>query len=175
MNIAVFCSARDLDERYIGPTKKLVRLFARDGHSLVFGGSDKGLMKIVADEARKFNAQIVGISFEHLRTSIRKDVDEVIVTKDLGARKAKIIERSDAFIVLPGGLGTLDEVTEIMELKKHGLHEKRLVIFNIEDFYTGLHGQLIRMEKEGFLPMPLSDIVTFAKTPEETYATIAKG
>ena len=174
MNICIFCSAEELEEKYKEPTRQFVKLLAQNGHHLVFGGSDKGLMKIVADTARENGARITAVSFEQVRASLRKDVDEVIMNPDLRTRKAAILEKSDALVTLPGGIGTLDEITEVLELKKHRLHDKNIVVFNIAGFYGGLRTQLLRMENEGFLSRPLSDMLSFADTPEEAYAMATK-
>ena len=77
--------------------------------------------------------------------------------KDLAERKALTLARADAIVVMAGGLGTLDEATEILEQKKHGLHNKPVVLLNTAGFYDGLTIQLRRMEEEGFLPVPLAD------------------
>jgi len=102
-----------------------------------------------------------------LKESSRSNADEMLIMKDLGARKAKLLERSDALIVLPGGLGTLDEITEVLELKKHNLHNKAIVFLNTADFYSGFKTQLERMDAEGFLPRALPELLFFAGTPEE--------
>ena len=86
----------------------------------------------------------------------------MVVTASLAERKAMLLERADAFVVMVGGTGTLDEATEILELKKHGLHAKPVVLLNTAGYYDGLHQQLARMDAEGFLPLPLSELVAFA-------------
>ncbi len=80
-----------------------------------------------------------------------------MVTKDLAARKALLLARADAIVVLAGGPGTLDEATEVLELRKHGLHDKPVVLLNTAGFYDGLIIQLRRMDEEGFLPVPLGE------------------
>ncbi len=172
MNIAVFCSFRDLDESYIEPSVRLIELLAKGGHAIVFGGTNTGLMKRVADTAQKCGARVTAISFERLRPSIRQDADEIIIAKDLPERKRLFMSHADAFLVLPGGLGTLDEVTEMMELKKHKLHGKRIVVYNVAGFFDGLIMQLERMERDGFLPEPLVSYVSFAQTPEDAVAAL---
>jgi uncharacterized protein (TIGR00730 family) len=176
MNICIFCSANDLDEKYTGPAKELATLLAEAGHTLVWGGSNNGLMKIMADGVQQEGGKIIGVSLELLKQHARKDADEMIIAKDLGERKAILLERSDIIIMLVGGLGTLDETTEILELKKHGVHNKAVIILNTAGFYDGLKIQLQRMADEGFLPVKerghikvrtLSQLVQFADTPDE--------
>ena len=167
MNICVFLSAADLDERYTRPAREFGELLGTGGHTLVWGGSDTGLMKVVADGVHDTGGRLVGISVEFLRHLARPGADEMVFAADLAERKALLLARSDAFVVLAGGLGTLDEATEILELRKHGLHGKPVVLLNTDGFYDGLTIQLRRMESEGFLPVPLSDLMVVADAPAE--------
>ncbi|MFC1420254.1 LOG family protein [Streptacidiphilus cavernicola] len=172
MNITVFCSANALDERYTAPARDFGRLLGAQGHTLVWGGSHAGLMGIVADEAKAAGAKLVGISVELLSHKAYQGADELVTTGDLAERKAVLLARADAVVVLAGGLGTLDEVTEVIELKKHGLHVKPIVLLDTEGFYEGLRVQLARMEAEGFLPRPLDELVRFAADPAEALALL---
>jgi uncharacterized protein (TIGR00730 family) len=165
MNICVFLSAADLDERYTGPAREFAELIGKGGHTLVWGGSDTGLMKVVADGVRGTGGRLVGISVVFLRAWARKDADEMVLAKDLANRKALMLARSDAVVVMAGGLGTLDEATEILELRKHRLHNKPVVLLNMAGFYDGLALQLQRMEADGFLPVPLAELVFLADEP----------
>ena len=159
MNICVFLSAADLDARYTRPAREFAELIGKGGHTLVWGGSNTGLMKVVADGVREAGGSLVGISVVFLRDWARTDADEMLIAKDLAERKALMLTRSDAVIVMAGGLGTLDEATEILEQKKHGLHDKPVVLLNTAGFYDGLTLQLRRMEEERFLPVPLAELV----------------
>ncbi|MEV8611654.1 TIGR00730 family Rossman fold protein [Amycolatopsis sp. NPDC051373] len=170
MNICVFLSAADLDERYTEPAREFADLVGKGGHTLVWGGSDSGLMKVVADGVRASGGRLVGISVELMRAAAREDADEMVITADLAERKALLLSRSEAVVVLAGGLGTLDEVTEVLELKKHGLHHKPIVLLNTDGFYDGLILQLRRMEDDGFLPLRLDDLVHFAAEPADVLA-----
>ncbi|MEU3450500.1 TIGR00730 family Rossman fold protein [Streptomyces thermolilacinus] len=163
MNICVFLSAADLDDRYTGPAREFAELLAKGGHTLVWGGSDAGLMKVVADAAQQAGGRLVGVSVEFLAHKARPGCDEMVMTRDLAERKAELLARSDAIVIMVGGTGTLDEATEILELKKHGLHTKPVVLLNTAGFYDGLKQQFRRMEAEGFLPLPLADLVFFAE------------
>ncbi|WP_037917476.1 LOG family protein [Actinacidiphila yeochonensis] len=162
MNVCVFLSAADLEPRYTEPAREFARLLGAGGHTLVWGGSETGLMKVVADGVQETGGRLVGVSVEFLRAKARADADEMVVAADLAERKAELLRRSDAVVVMVGGAGTLDEATEIIELKKHGLHAKPVVLLNSAGFYDGLEQQLRRMEADGFLPLPLSELVHFA-------------
>ncbi|MER8183821.1 TIGR00730 family Rossman fold protein [Kitasatospora sp. NPDC094015] len=167
MNITVFCSAYSLDAHYTAPAAEFARLLGAGGHTLVWGGSHAGLMGLLADGVKEAGGRLVGISVELLAHKTYEGADELVMTVDLAARKAQLLARADAVVVLVGGLGTLDEVTEVLELKKHALHDKPVVVLDTEGFYAGLRTQLERMDAEGFLPRPLAELITFARTPAE--------
>jgi uncharacterized protein (TIGR00730 family) len=130
-------------------------------------------MKVVADGVRKTGGRLVGVSVEILRELARADTDELVIAKDLAARKALLLAKSDAIVVLAGGLGTLDEATEVLELRKHGLHDKPIVLLNTAGFYDGLILQLRRMDAEGFLPVPLDDLVHVANDGADVLAYLS--
>ncbi|MBP2405324.1 TIGR00730 family Rossman fold protein [Streptomyces syringium] len=163
MHISVFCSAADLDDCYTTPAREFAELIGKGGHTLVWGGSESGLMKVMADGVQAHGGRLVGISVEFLAAKARKNADEMVITKDLAERKAQLLARADAIVIMVGGTGTLDEATEILELKKHGMHSKPVVLLNAAGFYDGLKQQFQRMDAEGFLPLPLADLVFFAE------------
>lgn len=172
LNVCVFCSANDLDEKYIAPAREFARLLAEHGHTLVYGGSDRGLMKVMASGVQEAGGKVIGVSVEYLRNAARTEVDELIIAKDLGERKATMLERSDVLVMMVGGIGTLDEVTDAIEHKKHGHHNKPIIILNTDGFYDGLHKQLLRMEEEGFFWHSLNEYVLFASDPKEAISYI---
>ncbi|MFE7131260.1 TIGR00730 family Rossman fold protein [Streptomyces sp. NPDC057638] len=165
MDICVFLSAADLDERYTRPARDFAELLGKAGHTLVWGGSESGLMKVVADGVQESGGRLVGVSVDFLSHVARADADEMVIARDLAERKALLLAKSDAVVVMVGGTGTLDEATEILELKKHGKHTKPVVLLNTAGFYDGLKEQFRRMEAEGFLPVPLRELVFFAEDP----------
>ncbi|GAB7104618.1 TIGR00730 family Rossman fold protein [Streptomyces phaeofaciens JCM 4814] len=179
MRICVFLSAADLDERYTRPAREFAELLGKGGHTLVWGGSDSGLMKVVADGVQETGGRLCGVSVDFLAAKAREGADEMVIATSLAERKRLLLEKSDAVVVLVGGAGTLDEATEILELKKHGHTEKPVVLLNTAGFYDGLKTQFRRMEDEGFLPRPLADLVFFAEEPAgvlahlEAVATVA--
>lgn len=165
MRICVFLSAADLDDRYTRPAREFAKLLGEGGHTLVWGGSDVGLMKVVADGVQQAGGRLVGVSVGFLSAKARAGADEMVVAADLAERKKLLLEKADAVVVMVGGTGTLDEATEILELKKHGHTDKPVVLLNTEGFYDGLKQQFQRMEDEGFLPLPLTELVFFAQEP----------
>jgi uncharacterized protein (TIGR00730 family) len=170
MNICIFCSAAQVDDKYIEPARRLAQMVAKEGHTLVWGGSDRGLMHEVAVAAQEAGGKIFGISMEQLKKSAYEGADTMLFAKDMAERKTLMLKHSDAIVSLPGGTGTLDELTELFELRRYGQHNKRLVVMDTDNFYEGLRLQYQRMQTEGFLnrlPRPLGDLLTFVNTPEE--------
>ncbi|MFJ2516476.1 TIGR00730 family Rossman fold protein [Streptomyces griseoviridis] len=165
MRICVFLSAADLDDRYTRPAAEFGKLLGEGGHTLVWGGSDTGLMKVVADGAQEAGGRLVGVSVGFLAAKARAGADEMVIATDLAERKRLLLEKADAVVVMVGGTGTLDEATEILELKKHRHTDKPVVVLNTDGFYDGLKQQFQRMEDEGFLTRPLTELVLFAEEP----------
>ncbi|MFD0375357.1 TIGR00730 family Rossman fold protein [Streptomyces sp. NPDC127112] len=165
MNICVFLSAADLDERYTRPAREFAELLGKGGHTLVWGGSESGLMKVVADGVQESGGRLVGVSVGFLAAKARENADEMVIAGDLAERKALLLAKADAVVIMVGGTGTLDEATEILELKKHGRTTKPVVLLNTAGFYDGLKAQFRRMEEDGFLPVPLTELVFFAEEP----------
>ncbi len=132
-HIAVFCSSRDLDEKYTKPAREFARLLVENEYDLIFGGSDTGLMKIVADEVQNTGGKVVGVSIEAFHSLAKKDADEMFLAHDLGDRKDLMLEKADAIVVLVGGLGTLDELSHITELKRQKEHNKPVIVLNTEN------------------------------------------
>ncbi|MEU1594267.1 TIGR00730 family Rossman fold protein [Streptomyces sp. NPDC005708] len=165
MNICVFLSAADLADTYTRAARQFAELLGKGGHTLVWGGSDVGLMKVVADGVQETGGRLVGVSVGFLAAKARAGADEMVIAKDLAERKRLLLEKADAIVIMVGGTGTLDEATEILELKKHRHTDKPVVLLNTAGFYDGLKEQFRRMDDEGFLPRPLTDLVFFAEEP----------
>lgn len=144
-------------------------MLAQEGHNLVWGGSNVGLMRDIAAGVQDAGGKIIGVSMELLKNTARPGADEMIIAKDLGERKALMLERSDAIVTLVGGTGTLDELTDVFELKRHGLHNKPIIVLNTDNYYAGLQAQLAHMQQEGFLnrQAPLNDLIRFVDQPQE--------
>lgn len=165
--ILVFCSANDLEEKYTKPAKEFAKLIAQNGYGFVWGGSDTGLMRVMASAVQDVGGKIIGISVEMLKHKARQNANEMIIAKDLAERKSIMLKRGDAIVLLVGGIGALDEITGILELKKHSVHNKPIIILNTDHFYEGLKIQLQKMKDDGFLTRPLDDLIYFADTPQE--------
>jgi uncharacterized protein (TIGR00730 family) len=152
--IGVFCaSSRTLDQRWLDLATATGLEIAARGHSLVSGGGCVGMMGAVADGARRGGAHTLGVIPQSLVDLEVADTaaDELIVTTDMGARKNLLIERSDAFVTLPGGLGTLDELFEVWTTAMLGLHRKPIVLVDPDGFWTGLTSWLAGLADTAFV------------------------
>ena len=172
--IYVFCSANEVDRKYKNAAKILARLMVKNGYDLVWGGTNRGLMKVIADEVQNNGGKLIGITVDFLKQGRRLNADEMIITKDISSRKALLFRRSNAIIMLVGGIGSLDEITELLELKKHNFHNHPVVVLNTDNFYEGLKNQFKRMEKDGFLTKKVEEFLYFADTPKQAIDYINK-
>lgn len=139
--ICVYSSSScDLDPIYFEAAAKLGESLAKHGDVLLFGGGMRGLMGATARAVHEHHGKVIGVIPEALNIKgvAYESCDEFIVTKDLRTRKAVMDERSDAFIALPGGYGTLEELLEIITLKQLHYHQKAIVILNINGFFDPL-------------------------------------
>jgi uncharacterized protein (TIGR00730 family) len=138
MNITVFSSSSDaVDPRFFPLARELGDAIARRGDVLIYGGANIGLMGAMAHAVRSGGGRVVGVIPKYLdgHGLAFDEADELILTANLRERKAVMESRADAFIVLPGGFGTLEETVEIIALKQLHQHQKAIVILNAQGFY----------------------------------------
>src|ERR1700733_5605923 len=132
-SVCLYCgSANSVAERYKHIAREVSAALAKRKLEIVYGGGHVGLMGIVADAALQAGGRVIGIIPEHIRAQEiqHTGLTELHVVPDMHTRKRMMVERSDAFVVLPGGLGTLDETLEIITWKKLKLHAKPIILFN---------------------------------------------
>jgi cytokinin riboside 5'-monophosphate phosphoribohydrolase len=167
--ICVFCSSSDsLDKKYYSMAERLGELIGNHKLTLVHGGGKIGLMGVLARSVQKKGGKVIGVIPEKLNMKgvASETDDELIVTRDLRERKAKMHELSDAFITLPGGFGTLEEVTEALTLKQLKYHTKPIVIINTDNYYGHLFQQFEMLFAEKFTKAEFSKLYHIAPDPE---------
>lgn len=145
MNIAVYCgSSSGNDPSFIESAKELGKWIGENGHTLVYGGASKGLMGAVAGAVIEAGGKVIGVIPDVAIIQARKHtgLTELIETGSMAERKSKMIELADAFIALPGGIGTLDEITEVMSLCSLSIIKAPIVLFNTNDYYRPLKAVL---------------------------------
>lgn len=139
--VCIFCGARTGNSpEIIEKTKELVALLAAQDYDLVYGGGSSGLMGLIADEFLAHGRKVIGVRPIILLAEeiTHQGVTQMIETEDMFIRKQKMVELSDAFIALPGGVGTLDEIVEVFTLNKVKHIQKPCGVFNINGFYNKL-------------------------------------
>lgn len=153
-NLAVFCASSDGNDELIYETAYEVgKRMAEDGIRLIYGGSRLGLMGQVAKGTIDHGGKITGVIPDFLKTKevVHTGLDKLITTRDMHERKLTMHELSDAFISLPGGFGTFEELFEIVTWAQLGLHRKPIGLLNINGFYDDLIQMLIKMTEKGLL------------------------
>lgn len=157
MNIVVFCgSCMGRGPAFAREARRLGAWIAGQGHALVYGGSSTGLMGEVASAVLEAGGRVVGVEASVFvnRGVANRDVTEMVVVGTLAERKREMMRRGDAFVALPGGVGTLDEVTEVACGKRVGDPDcvgKPCVMLSVDGFWDGLRLQMRRVAQDGFL------------------------
>lgn len=156
MNICVFGAASsEIDDKYIKAVELMGETLAKAGHNLVFGAGGQGLMGAAARGFKKGNAKLVGVIPEFFKDAdieaIYEECDELIYTDSMRERKAKMEELADAFIIVPGGIGTFEELFEVLTLKQLGRHKKAIVIYNVDGYYDAMESMLDHSIEEHFV------------------------
>ncbi|WP_229071478.1 TIGR00730 family Rossman fold protein [Actinoplanes sp. DH11] len=165
--VCVFCaSSTSLEQRWLDLAEETGRVLAERGHTLVSGGGCVGMMGAVADGARAGGGPTLGIIPQCLMDLEVADLtsDELVVTDDMSSRKNLMIERSDAFITLPGGLGTLDELFEVWTTATLGVHRKPMVLLDPDGFYDGLWRWLGQLVDDKFVRPAAMEMILVART-----------
>jgi uncharacterized protein (TIGR00730 family) len=168
--VAVFCGSKSgSDPSYIADASLLGKLLALKGFNIVYGGSSKGMMGALANNAIEHGAQVIGVIPEVLLAweQQHSGLTELIVTKDMHIRKKTMYETCDAAIILPGGFGTLDELFEMLTWNQLSIHDKKIHLLNTEGFYDHLINHVKMLEEKGFLYDPIWTRLTHHKNPED--------
>lgn len=176
MRAAVYCgSANGNDAAYLAEARALGAALAAAGLGLVYGGASVGLMGAVADAALAGGAEVIGVLPEVLAGSeiAHAGLTRLEIVPTMHARKARMVKLADAFLVLPGGYGTLDELMEILTWAQLKIHAKPCVLINTRNYWDGLLGFLDTAVEAGFLKEQNRGLVRVAATAEEAVAMIA--
>lgn len=170
MNVCVFCSANaDIEPVYFEKAAELGRWLAREGHTLVFGGCNMGLMECVARAAHEAGGRTVGVvpGIVERGGRVSDHVDVKILCDNLDDRKALMVQRSDLFVALPGGVGTLDEVFTVAAAATIGYHHKRVLLYNVGGFWDSLVALLDDLQRRGFVRGQWQDLIHVVENLDE--------
>jgi uncharacterized protein (TIGR00730 family) len=152
-SVCVYCgSSGQVDQKFKDSARAIGTELARRKLRTVYGGGHVGLMGIVADSALQAGGTVIGIIPEHIRAQEvqHTGLTELHVVPDMHTRKRMMVERADAFVILPGGFGTLDEAFEILTWKQLQLHDKPIIFFNLDGYWDQLLAMIDKMVAEGF-------------------------
>ena len=169
-NISIFCGAHEgKNPKYAQSAKIISEAIAKKGINVVFGGGNVGLMKIISDTALDNGVEVLGISLKslHALELANPRLNEIVVTDTLLDRKDEFMSRSDAFIVLPGGVGSLDELAEIMASNQLGIINKPVGILNTEGYYDHLLKWFDKAVEEGFISSANLKELLVSDNPED--------
>jgi uncharacterized protein (TIGR00730 family) len=168
--ITVYCSSSSrVDRAYFNAAQALGSAIARQGWKLVYGGNNVGLMGALADAARTAGGKVIGVTPRLFvdKGAADEKCDELLVTDGMRERKALMEERGDAFVTLPGGLGTFEEIFEIICGKMLGYHSKPIVLMNVENYYAPLLAMIDHGVAHHFIKQAAKDVYFVANNVEE--------
>ena len=171
-NITVFLGSRlPANPIYKEAAETLGTTIALKGHNLVYGGAKVGTMGVLADSCLNNGGTVTGILPKVLtdKEVLHQNLTETIVVEDMHARKKKLLETGDIFLVMPGGCGTMEEIFEVITWNQIGIHEKPYAFINIDGFYTGIKDYLENANSLGFISTEELNRIHFFDTIEELF------
>lgn len=175
-SICVFCGASDgYDRRHRESAAKLGLLIAEAGIRLVYGGGKTGMMGAVADAALAADGEVVGVIPDYLveREHGHPGVSELQIVDSMHNRKERMFELADAFVALPGGVGTLDETFEVVTWKQLGMHDKPIVIVDVADYWQRLDALIAATVEHGFAAPSTRDVYVMVSDVNDVLTTLA--
>jgi uncharacterized protein (TIGR00730 family) len=161
-----------MDPEYIARARELGAWMAAKGHRLVYGAGNSGMMGAVSDALIEGGGEAIGVTprFFILAEETRDDLAEVVISDDMSTRRKWMIDNGDAFIALPGGMGTLDEITEVMTYKRLGLLgkvNKPVMVYNVNGYYDDMLKMLHSAVKKGFMSEKCLNLFYVCESGEE--------
>ncbi len=176
-SVCVYCgSGPGTNAAYVQAARRLGQILAENRVQLVYGGGSLGLMGALAESVLEHGGRVTGIIPEFLtaREHTLRDAQEVIVTRDMHERKRLMFERADAFVALPGGVGTLEELVEQLTWAQLGQHKKPILLANIEGFWDPFCALLDHMREAQFIRAGLTFELLVATSPDEILPQLTK-
>jgi cytokinin riboside 5'-monophosphate phosphoribohydrolase len=173
VRLTTYTSSSDaVDERYRSAVAAYGRRLAERGDELVYGGTAMGLMGTLADSVRGAGGRVVGVLPRLMadRGLADRRCDELVVTDGMSGRKQVMIERADAFVALPGGFGTLEELLEVLTLRQLGYHDEPVVLYDVDGFYRPLLATFEHLFAQGFARRETAELYVVAGDLEEVFA-----
>lgn len=171
--IGVFCSSSNrMEQVYYDEAARLGKWMGENGKTLVYGGANCGLMEAIAKAVKDAGGKVMGIVpqilVDHNRVSTY--IDEMVLTQDLNDRKQGIIDNADIILALPGSVGTLDEVFTVLAANTIGIHQRKVIFWNINGFWDDLFVMLDGLERKNVVNKPFSEFLLTANSLEDVMA-----
>ena len=176
MNITLYGASSDrMDAKYKQAVFSLGEIIAENGHTLVYGAGMRGLMAAAADGARSRGGKLIGVTteFMHEIEPPSDMCDELIYAKTMSERKDVMESLSDAFVIVPGGIGTFDEFFQVLTLRLLKRHDKPVILFDPYGFWDGLLGEMHKMCDSGFIAERTFSVLDVCRTPQEVREKLA--
>ena len=177
MKIGVFCSANEhIDPDFFSMTEALGQWIGHEGHQLVFGGSNLGLMECVAKAVHEAGGTTIGMVPSKVEQGgrVSPSLDVNVACVNLSDRKDLMLAQSDILVALPGGIGTLDEVFTVAASHSIGYHCKMVILYDMKDFWAPLIALLDTLQERGFVRGHWTDYIRVAHTLDEVKAEVAR-
>jgi uncharacterized protein (TIGR00730 family) len=174
-SLCVLCGSREgTDPAYRRSAIRLGQLMAERGVRLVYGGGSIGLMGVIADAVIEAGGEVVGVIPDFLiRYEVgHRSLTDLVVTESMHDRKRRMFEMADAFVVLPGGLGTLDETFEIVTWKQLRLHDSPIVVLDVNGYWSPLVDLVRATIRGGFAHPAVAELITVVETPEQVLQSL---
>jgi hypothetical protein len=175
INICVYCGSRiPEDKKFENLAKQIGSAIASKNWGLVYGGGKVGMMGVIADAALEKKGEVIGIIPTALKRAevVHTGVSEIIETPDMHTRKALMEKRSSAFVVLPGGFGTLDEFFEILTWRQLGIHDKPIILVNAFGYFDGLSSFVDTAIDHDFVRANNRELFSITSNLEETISVL---
>ena len=169
-SLCVYCgSSMNVDEDFKQAAKKMGEILAQNNIRLVYGGGKAGLMGIIADAVMQNGGEAIGIIPSHIsdREIQHKGLTELHVVDTMHVRKQMMVDNSDAFLIMPGGIGTLDETCEIMTWRQLGIHDKPIVVADLKGYWKPFVNMIDNIISEGFMREDDKKIITIVDTIDD--------
>ncbi len=169
-SLTIYCSSSNLlDNKYYKLAKEIGIFLSIKKITIIYGGGKVGLMGEISKSAINSGGKVIGVipKFLNSKEIINYNISETIIVNDMSQRKKKMFQLGDAFLILPGGSGTIEEATEIISWKLLDIHNKKIIIFNYNNFWNSLIKMYDKVKKEDFAKTNLQDICINIKSLKE--------
>jgi uncharacterized protein (TIGR00730 family) len=169
-SVCIFCGSKSgIQKEYAENAKLLGELFVKNNIAMIYGGATNGIMGVIADTMMKHGGKVIGVIPTIIadRELAHKNISTLHVVASMSERKTKMIELADAYITLPGGVGTMDELFEVLAFTHLGVNEKLVGVLNVKGYYNRMLEFIDHAIAEGFVPSHVKELIVVDEHPEQ--------